>query len=174
MKNQISFYVYYSGAKKSDCFVDVDISADTSHDGNPKNDKDLKCNTLETWNYGSGVFEPVMGRIYFKDAGTTKYKTFTVEFENDEIPLEGDMLDIYKDISTLINGIEEKNNGNAYLRIYLDQLRKNLLDRNATSSTVVEIQNLLNENVVLLDSNQDFLLNSILERLANADTVSAL
>ena len=174
MKNQISFYVYYNGAKKSDCFVDVDISADTNHDGNPKNDKDLKCNTLETWNYGSGVFEPIMGRLYFKYQGETTYKTFTVEFENDEIPLEGDMLDIYKDISTLINGIEEKNNGNAYLRIYLDQLRKNLLDRNATSSTVVEIQNLLNENVVLLDSNQDFLLNSILERLANADTVSAL
>lgn len=81
---------------------------------------------------------------------------------------------IYQDITTLINGIEDKTSGNADLKVLLDVLRKSLLDKNQTSANVVAIQTHIKESSILIDENQKYILESILSRLANADTVSAL
>ena len=98
---------------------------------------------------------------------TTSASTLVLE-KTDEIELSPRLLELREKIKS------DEYIENAILRIYLDQLRKNLLDKNATSATVVEIQDLLKSNMVQLDANQDFLLSSVLERLSNADTISAL
>jgi hypothetical protein len=60
------------------------------------------------------------------------------------------------------------------LKTLLDVLRKNLLDKHQTTANVVAIQSHVKENVIQLDQGQKDLLESILSRLANGDTISAM
>jgi hypothetical protein len=56
----------------------------------------------------------------------------------------------------------------------LDSLRKNLLDKNQTSATVIAIQTHITESAIYIDQEQKNLLDSIILRLSNIDTISAL
>lgn len=170
--NKVAFYVQYMGTGA--CFIDTDISYDSDFNGKTNDDKDILCGKLVFRDYGDKKFGNTIGRLYFAVDGKLTFKSFTVETESEEIPLEWDKLEVYNNISTLIHGIEEKNIWNANLKVLLDKLRKNLLDKNATSATVVEIQTWIDTNLIMIDENQEFLLESVLNTLSNADTVAAL
>lgn len=171
MNNSILFYLSYEGA--GTCFIDVDISQDSNQDGKTDNDQDIPCNTLHLQTYDP-KFESTIGKVYFTDeAGKLFFKNFSVSFEGYELVLDQDNLLIYQDITTLINGIEDRTIGNTDLKTLLDILRKNLLDKNQTTATVVQIQDHIKETSIQIDQGQKDLLDSILLRLSNADTVSA-
>jgi hypothetical protein len=171
MNNSVLFYLFYEGT--GTCFIDTDISKDSNQDGKTDNDQDILCNTLKLRTYDP-QFESIMGRVYFENAGKLVFKNFSVSFEGYNLVLDQDNLLIYQDITTLINGIEDKTIGNTDLKTLLDVLRKNLLDKNQTTSTLVQIQNHIRDASILIDSGQNELLASIIARLSNSDTVAAM
>jgi hypothetical protein len=170
MNNSILFYLY--NESEGTCFIDTDISKDSNQDGRTDNDQDIPCNTLQLWKYDP-QFESIIGRVYFTKDGKLVFKNFSVDFEGFEVVMDQNNLLIYQDITTLIGGIEDKSIGNAELKVLLDVLRKNLLDKNQTTSNVIQIQDHIKESSIFIDAGQKELLESILSRLANADTISS-
>ena len=171
MRNSVLFYLYYEGT--GTCFIDTDISKDSNQDGKTDNDQDIPCNTLQLRNYNP-QFESVIGRVYFEDEGRLFFKNFSVSFEGYDLVLDQDNLLIYQDITTLINGIEDRSIGNTDLKTLLDVLRKNLLDKHQTSATLVALQTHIVESSIAIDAGQKELLDSIIARLSNSDTIAAM
>ncbi|MDR0282221.1 MAG: hypothetical protein LBI53_02615 [Candidatus Peribacteria bacterium] len=102
------------------------------------------------------------------------FKNFYVSFEGFDIVMDQNNKLIYEDITILIQGIEDRSIGNTDLKLLLDILRKNLLDRNQTSANVVAIQTHIQSSSIFIDQGQKELLDSILLRLSNADTINAV
>jgi hypothetical protein len=171
MNNQVLFYLNYEYEGR--CYIDTDISIDTNKDRKTDNDQDIPCNTLQMRTY-TPQFESIIGRIYFDYNDKLVFKNFSVSFEGFDIVMDQNYLLIYQDITTLINGIEETTIGNADLKTFLDVLRKNLLDRNQTSANLVALENHLKTASIAVDAGQKSLLDSVISRLSNADTVSAM
>ena len=167
MNNTVVMYI--NNDSWDDCYVDMDIDNDSNWDGQKENDMDVLCNKM-----AKIVYQPnyqVIWRIYFKNNGQLTFKNFYVQFEWYVLELDEEKLAIYKDITTLINWIEDSNVENATLKISLNTLRNKLNDITVVTPTVIAI----NEQIALwwirLDQNQKDLLESVLDRLANADTV---
>lgn len=173
--NKVAFFVDYAGTGDS-CFIDTDINDDSDGDMKKDNDRDINCNEEVIRDYAKDhtPIGQTIGKLYFENNGKMVFKTFTVEFEDSELLLTDKQKEIYDDISTLINGIDETSITNYTFKYLLESLRKNLTDSNQTTANVVELQNFLDENPIYLDEKQNNLLQSILKRLQNSDTVSAL
>ncbi|MDR2415698.1 MAG: hypothetical protein LBD75_03685 [Candidatus Peribacteria bacterium] len=171
MNNQVLFYLNYEYEGR--CYLDTDTATDSNKDGQTDNDQDIPCNTLQMRTY-TPQFESIIGRIYFDYNGKLVFKNFSVSFEGFEVVMDQNYLLIYQDITTLINGIEDKTVGNTDLKTLLDILRKNLLDRNQTSANLVALENHMRTASIAVDAGQKSLLDSIISRLSNADTVSAM
>ncbi|MDR2541380.1 MAG: hypothetical protein LBD11_06600 [Candidatus Peribacteria bacterium] len=171
MDNSVLFYLYH--AEPGQCFIDTDISQDSDKDGKPDNDEDIKCNTLILRKY-QPQFETIVGRIYFENNGRLVFKNFAVDFEGFDVVMDQNNLLIYQDITTLFNGIEDRNLGNADLKVLLLTLKQNLLDKNQTTNNIVQLKEHLANSVVYLDTEQTALLESIISRLENPDTISAM
>jgi hypothetical protein len=106
MNNAVLFYLHYEGTGTT-CFIDTDISKDSNQDGQTDNDKDIPCNSLKLRTY-EPQFESIIGRIYFENNGKLVFKNFSVTFEGFEVVMDEENKLIYQDITTLMNGIEEK------------------------------------------------------------------
>ena len=171
MNNAVLFYLYNEGT--GTCFIDTDISKDSNQDGKTDNDQDIPCNTLQLRTYDP-QFESIIGRVYFESEGKLFFKNFSVSFEGYDLVLDQDNLLIYQDITTLINGIEDRSIGNTDLKTLLDVLRKNLLDKHQTSATLVALQTHIAESSIFIDAGQKELLDSIILRLSNSDTIAAM
>jgi hypothetical protein len=171
MNNQVLFYLNYEYDGR--CYIDTDTSVDSDKDGKTDNDQDIPCNTIQMRTYAP-QFENIIGRIYFDYNGKLVFKNFSVSFEGFEVVMDQNYLLIYQDITTLVNGIEDRTIGNTDLKTLLDILRKNLLDRNQTSANLVAIENHIRTTSIAVDAGQKSLLDSIISRLSNADTVSAM
>ena len=171
MENSVLYYLHYEGEGR--CYIDIDTSIDSNRDGKIDNDQDIPCNVLSLREYDP-QFESIMGRVYFDYQGKLVFKNFSVTFEGYDVVMDQINLLLYQDITTLMNGIADTSAGNADLKVLLDSLRKNLLDKNQTSATVIAIQTHLNEANIYIDQTQKDLLDSVLFRLSNVDTISAL
>lgn len=172
MDNSVLFYLAYDGSDT--CFIDTDISFDTDSDWKNDNDIDIACNNLKLRKYNP-EFANVIGRAYFTHNWELVFKNFTVNFESyQESVLDENQQELYSDITRLYNGILDSSVWNADLRMLLDTLRKNLIDKNQTMANVVAIQTHLQEAMVYLDSSQSALLDSIIARLSTAETIAVM
>jgi hypothetical protein len=149
MDNSILFYLNYEYEGR--CYIDTDISVDSNKDGKTDNDQDIPCNTLQMRTY-TPQFESIIGRVYFEYNGKLVFKNFSVSFEGFNVVMDQNNLLIYQDITTLINGIEDRSIGNSDLKVALDVLRKNLLDKNQTSANVVALQNQIKDTSIYIDA----------------------
>lgn len=155
------------------CYVDIDISTDSSGDWESDNDMDIACNKMANIVYQPN-YESAIWRIYFTEDGQLMFKNFYVTFEWYILELNEEQLEIYNDISILINWIEDISMDNVDLKKYLDTLRKNLNSTNMSSSLVATIQTQLNEWWVSISPNQKEILDSVIARLSNWDTIVAV
>ena len=158
--------------------MNTDIATDSSWDGQTDNDVDLPCNKIAKIKYEPD-YENAIWRIYFtiKDDAwveTLTFKNFYVWFEWYVLELDEENLEIYNDITILIDGIDDSLSENAELKNYLNRLRRNLNNTSETSALVVDINDQIENKWISLDSNQKERLDSILSRLANPDTVVAV
>lgn len=93
--------------------------------------------------------------------------------ESGMLELDEEQLELYNDITTLINGLNQsRRNDNATLVSYLDTLRKNLQNKNKVFSTVISIYELMETWILEMDASQNNLLHSVLDRLSNDDIAS--
>lgn len=176
LNNEVLFYLKTDESIKN-CFIDSDISFDSNHDGDPKNDKDFGCNRISTQSY-TPSFESVIGRVYYKVADTkeTKWKTkdFIVSFADFENGLDKTTKKHYQTISELINTIDDSSSvANADLRSLLILLRNNLSDKNAQRGSLIQIEEFLDKNEPKLSKKQQEKLNGLINDLSDYATLSA-
>lgn len=174
MDNSLLLFMSYENWGSEECYIDVDISKDSWNDGDTANDRDLSCNTLQKIQY-EPTYDSIIWRVYFTTKEWQKvYKNFYVTFEGYVSELNEEEMSLYNDISQLINGIEDiAATNNTELKTSLDILRKNLQNKNKTSSTVLMIKWQLEDWLIKISESQKELLDSILVRLENWDTVLA-
>ena len=152
------------------CYVDTDIATDSDWDGKTDNDIDISCNTIAKIVYQPN-YESAIWRVYFMNNWHLTFKNFYVTFEWYILELNEEKLDIYKDITVLINGIEDISVENTDLKSSLDILRKNLNNITVVTPVVVSINEQIDNWWIKIDSKQRDLLNSVLDRLSNSDTI---
>lgn len=169
MNSTLLMYLNYEW--NGSCYVDTDLSRDSDWDWKTDNDIDLTCNTIAKVVYEPS-YESAIWRIYFTDSKwELVFQNFYVSFEWYILELSGEDLELYNNITLLINGIDDTLGNNSELKSSLDVLRKNLNNRNLVSSTVMTIKNQIADWWINLDSKQNDLLSDILNRLANEDTI---
>ena len=169
MKNTLIMYI--NNDSGGDCFVDMDISRDSDENGKTDDDKDVKCNKIAKINYSEPDYESTIGRVYFTNNGKLTFKNFYVTFDWIVSWLDGEKKEIYDNITTLINGIEDSYVGNTNLKRSLDRLRKNLSNKMEIISLLNTINEEKNDKSVRMDENQKELLESIISRLSDEDTI---
>ena len=176
LNNEVLFYIKTDETIKS-CFVDSDITFDSNHDGDPKNDKDFSCNKINTQAYTPN-FESVIGRVYYKPANTQKNswksRDFVVSFADFENGLDETTRKYYQTISELINTIDDSSSvANSDLRNLLILLRNTLSDKNAQRGSLIQIEEFLDKNEVKLSKKQQEKLQSLINDLSDYATLSA-
>lgn len=177
MKNTLLMYIVDETSDWG-CFVDTDISKDSDGDGNSDNDRDLDCNKMWKITYEPN-YDSTIWRVYFVYDGQQVFQNFSVTFEWYVLEYSDEDLSLYNDITILVNGIEDVINGdpmpgNAELKSSLDVLRKNLKNRNLVSSTIMTIKSQISEWWISIDTKQRDLLNDVIERLSNEDTIMSV
>lgn len=169
MDNTVIMYI--NNESWEDCFVDVDIATDKDFNGKSEDDRNIECNKVVKVRYEPD-YDSTIWRVYFKQNGELKYKDFYVTFEWVLVWLDDEKTEIYRDITKLLNWIESTLSvENKNLTILLDKLRKNLNNKPEVSSLVNTINEEINKWWIKMDSKQKDLLDSILARLSNEDTV---
>ena len=168
MKNSLLMYI--NNESWETCYVDTDISNDSDGDWKSDNDVNIECNKMAKIMYQPN-YESAIGRIYFINDWKLTFKNFYVTFEWYILELDEEKLDIYNDITILINWIEDSSVGNTDLKSSLDVLRKNLNNITVVSPMVLSIKDQLENWWIIMDANQKDLLDSVLDRLSNSDTI---
>ena len=162
--------MYINNDSWEDCFVDIDISTDSDGNGETNDDRDVLCNKVAKIKYEPD-YESTIGSVYFTNNGKLTFKNFYVTFEWVVSWLDDEKKEIYEDITTLINWIEDKYVENTNLKKSLDRLRKNLNNRMEVASLLSTLNEEKNQKNLKIDEYQTQLLESIISRLANEDTV---
>ena len=167
MNNTVLMYI--NNDTWEECYVDMDTDKDSDWDGQKDNDMDVLCNKM-----AKIVYQPnyeVIWRIYFKNNWQLTFKNFYVQFEGYVLELDDEKLAIYKDITTLMNWIEDSSIENVNLKDSLNTLRNHLSDITVVTPTVIAINEQIAGWWIRLSQKQKDLLDSILDRLSNADTI---
>lgn len=176
LNNEVLFYIKTDETIKS-CFIDSDITFDSNHDGDPKNDKDFSCNKISTQAYTPN-FESVIGRVYYKPTNVQKNswksRDFVVSFADFENGLDETTRKYYQTISELINTIDDSSSvANSDLRNLLILLRNTLSDKNAQRGSLIQIEEFLDKNKVKLSKKQQEKLQGLINDLSDYVTLSA-
>ena len=169
MDNTVIMYI--NNESWGDCFVDVDIATDKDFNGKSEDDRNIECNKIAKVKYEPD-YDSTIWRVYFTQDWKLKYKDYYVTFEWVFLWLDEEKMEIYKDITQLLNWVEDNLSvENKNLTILLDKLRKNLRNKPEVSSLVNTINEEVNKWWIKIDSKQKDLLDSILSRLSNEDTI---
>ena len=168
MKNTVVMYI--NNESWETCYVDTDIATDSNGDGETDNDVDVECNKLAKVKYEPD-YETAVWRIYFINKGNLTFKNYYITFEWIILELDDEKREIYNDITTLFNGIEDRSVWNTDLKRVLDKLRKSLNNRSEVTSLVITIKDLISNWGIEMDQKQKDLLDSIIWRLENEDTI---
>ena len=176
MNNTVLMYI--NNDNEWTCYVDTDIATDSDLDGKTDNDTDFSCNKIAKVKYEPD-YENAIWRIYFtiKDETwkeTLTFKNFYVWFEWYVLELDEENLQIYNDITILIDGLDDISTENTNLKNNLNKLRRNLNSTSEVSALIVDIKSQIDKWWIKMDSRQKEILESIISRLDNPDTIVAV
>lgn len=174
LDNTVLFYIL--SATQNKCYIDLDIKVDSDGDKIPDNDSEFLCNQLYYKKYEQ-KYESILWKIFYQTTGwTLSSKEFRVSFLDFEADLDLDMQKVYDDINLLLWTLNTWLSLSGYdnFRTLLTTLRDGLIDKSDTKSNVVSLKDYVNKQVDLkLDSQQQWLLNSIFLRLSDKSVVAA-
>ena len=168
MNNTVLMYI--NNETWWECYLDMDTAKDSDWDGKPDNDVDITCNKMAKIVY-QPTYDSAIWRIYFTNDWQLTFKNFYVQFEWYILELDDEKLGVYKDITTLMNWIEDSSIENTNLKNSLNVLRTNLNDITVVTPTVISINEQVEAWWIKLSQKQKDLLDSILDHLSNPDTV---
>ncbi|MCX6825204.1 MAG: PKD domain-containing protein [candidate division SR1 bacterium] len=173
LNNSILLYIKYDDSR-GNCYVDTDIAFDTNGDGIKDNDKDFLCNDLYLKVY-EPKYESVIGRIYYtKPDSTLVSKDFTVSFLDFDANLSPEMTIVYREINTLINGLQNTGTGDMLnFRVFVMGLRDGLIDQIDTKSNVVSLKDYYETHTISLNEEQKILLQDIFTKLTDKSVSAA-
>ena len=169
-KMENTLIMYINNESWGDCFVDIDTATDSDWSGETDDDRDVQCNKIAKIKYEPD-YESTVWRVYFTNNGKLTFKNFYITFEWIILWLDDEKRAIYNDITMLFNWIEDLSVENTNLKRSLDRLRKNLNNRPEVTSLVNTINDQISEWWLKMDENQKELLESIMSRLSNEDTI---
>jgi hypothetical protein len=124
LDNSILYNILFDdagGAK--DCYVDLDISADSDGDGIKDQDRDMQCNELQFQKY-EPRYDAVVARIYYQAGEKIMSQDFTVSFLDFELNLDAATRETYDKITALVNSIDTSHEVNVYLKSLLITLKE--------------------------------------------------
>ena len=177
LNNEVMFYIKASN-NFTTCYVDSDITYDSSMDWDPSNDKDFGCNKITLQTY-TPSYESAVGRIYYQSPAQTslQHKDFIVEFSDFEKNLDEETREQYELANDLVLWIDDSSSvANWTLRSLIVTLRNDIAngDKNAQRWDIIQIEQFISENRVKLSENQEEKLNNLLNSLQDYATLSAL
>lgn len=141
INNTVSLYLY----DEANCYLDLDITADSDGDGDPVTDEDVRCKSLFV-----ETFIPTRpqqeGRIYRVEDGKVKEETVLFRFldiEEEFVPAWYEH--IAKEIDALLNSLplHPEDTYQGYYRESLVNLKKSLADETERASLVIQIRDLV-------------------------------
>ena len=168
MNNTVLMYI--NNDTGEDCYVDMDTAIDSDGNGKTDDDMDIVCNKMAKIVYKPS-YDSAIWRVYFHNNGQLTFKNFYVQFEWYILELDDEKLAIYKDITTLMNWIEDSTFENTNLKTSLNTLRTDLNNITVVTPTVIAIKEQIDAWWIELTQKQKDLLDSILDRLSNSDTI---
>ncbi len=142
LDNTINFYV------KSDidwkCFIDYDITYDSTGDGSPHENEDLPCDQLWKKTYTPNAWSTV-ARLYYEKGWQLESKDIKINFLDFDIDMPDDVLEIYDNLTDIINELSNDWQ-QGHLRTLLINLRNNIASGAGTDSLVIQIYDWIDEN----------------------------
>ena len=177
LNNEVMFFIKAT-QDITTCYVDSDITYDSSMDWNAANDKDFWCNRMATQTY-TPSYESAVGRIYYQKAwsSTLQHKDFIVSFADYEKNLDEETKEQYELANDLILSIDDSTSvANGTLRSLIVTLRNDIAngDKNSQRWDIIQIEQFKTENRVKLTETQEEKLNNLINSLQDYATLSAL
>lgn len=169
LENKVLFYVEYDGS--GDCYVDTDISRDSTTSGQPDQNRDISCNTVALFEYKNQTAWSTIARVYFEQWWQLLTKDISVEFIDINIEIPADQQEIYTLITTTIENLPDNQ---PEIRSILVLLRSAILAGDDTSSLVLQLHSVYEVKKAEIDVATTQQIDSILAKLSNRTTVSAL
>ena len=158
--------MYINNDSWETCYLDTDISKDSNWDWKQDNDRDLECNRV-----AKIIYEPnynrAIWRVYFTNNWKLTFKNFYVTFQWYISELDEEKMEIYNDITVLIDGIEDVSMENVELKQFLNWLRNSLNDRIEITNLLISIKERIANWWILIDVKQKELLDYIISRFEN-------
>lgn len=171
LNNSILFYV--PEIWDWDCYLNFDISHDSTWDWDPSSDKDLFCGNLSLHHYTPSA-DSTIARITYEKDWEKKTEDIEINFLDIDIELPEDKKEVYNELSMLLNQIDQDWEEKAYLRSLLINLRNSLQDWIATDSIVIQIYDWIEDNEWLLPSSKESKIEEILDKLSTTWIQAAL
>jgi len=172
LDNAVLFYIKYNNPNGV-CYVDANISRDSTNEWNPEQNKDFLCNQIHLEEYGS-QYQSITWRVYYEEEGNLKTQDFLVSFLDFELELDEKTLQIIKRVDTILETIDRDVPANQYLIDQLIALKESVLDKNDVRAIVVSIDNTLNNQELVLSENEQTNIANIINSFEDRAVTAAL
>lgn len=164
LNNTVNYYI------KSNidwlCYIDFDITYDSTWDWQPDNDKDLLCNQLWTKSYVPQATSTI-ARLYFEEEWEVIYKDININFLDFDINLSDEQLEIYKEITDIINILPTDTQDMSFLRTLLINLRNSIWDWIWVDWIVIQVYDWFDFNVWLISYEIEERILIVLDKLTS-------
>jgi len=175
LENSVLYYISYPNAR-GECYVDVNIAADSNSDSVVDNDHDFNCNQLSLQKY-QARYDGVVWRIYYSQADLKLVsKDFKVNFLDFEVELDAKAKAVYDDITALLNTMEGElrwSGEHKTFKTLLTSLRDGLGDANNSKANLVQVTDYMEKNTLTLTDDQKQRIDSISAVLSDKSVVAA-
>ena len=172
LDNAVLFYIKYNNPNGV-CYVDVDISIDTTNEWNPAQNKDFLCNQIHLHEYGT-QYQSRTGRVYYEEGGNLQTQDFVVSFLDFELKVDEKSQQITRYVDQILNTIDPEAANNQYLIDQLNALKESVIDQNDVRAIIVSINDTIQNQDLVLSENEKVNINNIINSFEDRSITAAL
>lgn len=169
LENKILFYAAYQWG---DCYIDTDISKDSTNKWQPDQNRDIACNVETLYEYKNPSVGSTIARLYYAppDSSELQHKDITIQFLDYAVELPSDIKATYDKIESVLIRLWDNLPD---LKSILLQLRNGIVAWDDTSSLVLQLKDVIENKQGSIDPLTQQQLDDILITLEDKTTVSA-
>ncbi len=166
LENKVLFYVSFNG---KDCYIDADISKDSTNSWHPDQNRDIACNAQALYEYKPSIGSTI-ARVYFSQGDKMASKDITIQFLDYKVSLNADAQATYDMIDTTMTRLGDNLPD---IKSILLQLRNAVVGWDDTSSLVLQLKDVVENKKKEIDPLTLQQITNILQRLEDKTVVSA-
>jgi PKD repeat protein len=166
LENKVLFYVSFNG---KDCYIDADISKDSSSTWRPDQNRDIACNAQALYEYKPSIGSTV-ARVYFSQWDKMVSKDITIQFLDYKVSLSADTQATYDMIDATMIRLGDNLPD---IKSILLQIRNAVVEWDDTSSLVLQLKDVVENKNKEIDPLTLQQINAVLQRLEDKTVVSA-